>query len=48
MKIQNNGFLSLEQLQDQYLGRNSRQVQGSLSGDGLSFQDILSRKTEEY
>lgn len=47
MKIQNNGFLSLEQLQDQYLGRNSRQVQNSPSGDGLSFQDILSRKTEK-
>ncbi|MDE5930887.1 MAG: flagellar protein [Lachnospiraceae bacterium] len=46
MKIQNNGFLSLEQLQDQYLGRNSRQVQNNSSGDGLSFQDILSRKTE--
>ena len=47
MKIQNNGFLSLEQLQDQYLGRNSRQVQNNSPGDGLSFQDILSRKTEK-
>ncbi|MCM1174722.1 MAG: flagellar protein [Blautia sp.] len=47
MKIQNNGFLSLEQLQDQYLGRNSRQVQSHSSGEELSFQDILSRKTEK-
>ena len=46
MKIQNNGFLSLEQLQNQYLGRSNRQVQGTVPGDGLSFQDILSRKTE--
>ncbi len=46
MKIQNNGFLSLEQLQNQYLGRSSRQVKETPSGDGLSFQDILSRKTE--
>ena len=47
MKIQNNGFLSLEQLQDQYLGRNGRQVQNNFTEDGLSFQDILSRKTEK-
>ena len=40
MKIQNNGFLSLEQLQNQYLGRSNRQVQGTVPGDGLSFQDI--------
>lgn len=46
MKIQNNGFLSLEQLQDQYLGRSNRQVQETPPGEGLSFQDILSRKTE--
>lgn len=45
MKIQNNGFLSLEQLQDQYLTLN-RQVKNNTSKDGgLSFQDILSRKT---
>ena len=47
MKIQNNGFLSLEQLQDQYLGRINRQAQGTTPEDGLSFQDILSRKTEK-
>ncbi len=45
MKIQNNGFLSLEQLQDQYLNLN-RQTRNETSGKaGLSFQDILSQKT---
>lgn len=44
MKIQNNGFLSLEQLQDQYLNQN-RRMQSNPSQSGLSFQDILSRKT---
>ena len=45
MKIQNNGFLSLEQLQDQYLNQN-RQVKNDVSSNnGLSFQDILSQKT---
>ncbi|MCM1038132.1 MAG: flagellar protein [Ruminococcus sp.] len=47
MKIQNNQFLSIEQLQDRYLTGNGRQVQNNLSGDGLSFQDILSKKTEK-
>ncbi|MCH5250474.1 MAG: flagellar protein [Lachnospiraceae bacterium] len=45
MKIQNNGFLSLEQLQDQYLNQN-RQVKNDVSKNSvLSFQDILSQKT---
>ena len=44
MKIQNNGFLSLEQLQDQYLNQN-RRMQSNPAQSGLSFQDILSRKT---
>lgn len=47
MKIQNNQFLSIEQLQDRYLTGNGRQVQNNLSKDGLSFQDILSKKTEK-
>ena len=47
MKIQNNQFLSIEQLQDRYLTGNGRQVQNTLTGDGLSFQDILSKKTED-
>ena len=47
MKIQNNGFLSLEQLQDQDLNQ-SRQVKNNTSNNngGLSFQDILSQKTD--
>lgn len=45
MKIQGNQFLSIEQLQDQYLNRN-RQQSAALTSDGLSFQDILSGKTD--
>ena len=45
MKIQNNGFLSLEQLQDQYLNPNRQVKNEALKADGLSFQDILSQKT---
>ena len=45
MKIQNSQFLSLEQLQDQYLNQN-RQIQSSVTQSGLRFQDILTQKTE--
>lgn len=45
MKIQNNGFLSLEQLQDQYLNQNRQVKNEALNSGGLSFQDILSQKT---
>ncbi|MCM1252238.1 MAG: flagellar protein [Clostridium sp.] len=45
MKIQNNGFLSIEQLQDQYLNQAGKAKQGNHTENGLSFQDILSRKT---
>lgn len=45
MKIQNNGFLSIEQLQDQYLNQTGKALQGNHVGNGLSFQDILSQKT---
>lgn len=43
MKVQKNGFLSIEQLQDRYLnqGKTASQVKTS---DGLSFQEILSSK----
>ena len=47
MKIQSNQFLSIEQLQDRYLTGNGRQVQNSTLQDGLSFQDILTKKTEK-
>ena len=40
MKIQNNGFLSIEQLQAQYLNQNK--AAASVKGtDGRSFQEIL-------
>lgn len=45
MKIQGNQFLSLEQLQDQYLSRD-RQQPASVGKNGLSFHDILSSKTD--
>ena len=40
MKLQNNGFLSIEQLQDQYLSKNKVPV-GNTTKDGLSFKEIL-------
>ncbi len=43
MKIQGNPFLSIEQLQDQYLNGN-RPKGSALTQEGLSFQDILSGK----
>lgn len=46
MKIQNNQFLSIEQLQDQYLNKNrSSRMQDDAFAGGLKFQDILSQKT---
>lgn len=46
MKIQNNQFLSIGQVQEQYLknNRSSRIPDDNTSG-GLKFQDILSQKT---
>ena len=43
MKIQGNPFLSIEQLQDQYL-HGGRPQGTALTQEGLSFQDILSGK----
>lgn len=40
MKIQNSGFLSIEQLQDQYLNQNKTTVPVK-AADGRSFQEIL-------
>lgn len=45
MDIQKNGFLSIEQLTNQYL-HNTRKQQTDGRGDGLSFQEILQQKTE--
>lgn len=46
MKIQNNQFLSIEQLQEQYLQQTKKngQVQNA-SDSGLTFQEILNQKT---
>ena len=45
MKVQNGGFLSIEQLQDQYLGQNKAPVQNRTE-EGLSFQEILNQKSD--
>ena len=45
MKIQSNQFLSIEQLQDQYL-KTGRQQAGAAKPNTTSFQDILSGKTD--
>lgn len=44
MKIQNSQFLSIEQLQDQYLNQK-KPMAGQNGTAGLSFQDILNQKT---
>lgn len=45
MKLQNNGFLSIEQLKDQYL--NSQNSSKTVTRqDGMSFQEILHRQNE--
>ncbi|MGN0431648.1 MAG: TIGR02530 family flagellar biosynthesis protein [Lachnospiraceae bacterium] len=43
MKVQNSSFLSIEQLQDQYL-RQSGKTESSRADTALSFRDILERK----
>ncbi len=43
MKVQNNGYLSIEQLQDQYLRQNNK-VSGTRPESTLSFRDILESK----
>ncbi len=40
MKVQNGNFLSIEQLQDQYL-KQDRKTKDITSDNGLSFQEIL-------
>ncbi len=45
MKIQGNQFLSMERLQDRYLNPGSQQTENTQQ-NGLSFQDILSGKTD--
>ncbi|MCI9346736.1 MAG: flagellar protein [Lachnospiraceae bacterium] len=45
MKIQGSSFPSIEQLQDQYL-KTGRSRDGAPAPGGISFQDILSKKTD--
>lgn len=40
MNIQNKGFLSIEQLQDQYLKKN-KSAASAIDRDGKSFQEVL-------
>ena len=44
MKIQNSGFLSTLQIQDQYLNQ-TKIPQNSVTKDGLSFQEILQKQS---
>ena len=48
MNIQNNGFLSIEELQDRYLRQNKGAVP-AINTDGKSFQEILeSRQAKQH
>ena len=46
MKIQNSGFLSIEQLQDQYLNQNKSAASNKIP-EGKSFLDILESSREK-
>ena len=46
MNVQKNGFLSIEQLTDQYLAQSKKNVSNEAK-DGLSFRDVLQQKTAE-
>ena len=46
MKVQDGGFLSLRQVQDQYLSGTGQLKKGQ-ERNGVSFQDILNNKQEE-
>ena len=41
MKVQKNGFLSIEELQDKYLTQPGRSTARTLTAEGKSFQEIL-------
>lgn len=45
MDIQNNGYMSIAQLTDQYLGKPKR-IPVRETKDGLTFQDVLQRKAQ--
>ncbi|MGN0166914.1 MAG: TIGR02530 family flagellar biosynthesis protein [Acetatifactor sp.] len=44
MNIQKNGYLSIEQLTDRYLG-SAQRTENHETTEGLSFQDILQQKS---
>ncbi len=46
MKIQNNQFLSIEQLQAKYFVQSKQGKAGTDAGGSLSFQDILNKTAE--
>ncbi len=46
MDVQNNGYLSIEQLTDRYLA-GARKAENRETRDGLSFQEILAQKSAE-
>ena len=46
MKIQNNQFLSIEQLQERYFSQ-SKQSRQSMEAGGITFQDVLNRTAED-
>ena len=46
MKVQNSQYLSALQIQDQFLNQKNITGKMQLSRDGLSFQEILTKKTE--
>ena len=45
MDIQNNGYMSIAQLRDQYLGKTQKMPVRETK-DGLTFQDVLQRKAQ--
>lgn len=45
MKLQNSNYLSIEQLQEQYLSPSRNNHTKTVTADGVSFQDILKQKT---
>ena len=46
MKIQNNQFFSIEQLQAKYFTQSKQGQKGTDAGNSLSFQDVLNRTAE--
>lgn len=47
MKLQNSNYLSIEQLQDQYLNPAKTNTAKTVTAEGLSFQEILKQKTAQ-